>query len=48
MFNSIKTFDFTTLYTTIPNSKLKDRLSELVQLSFIKKTMDNVDTNTLC
>jgi hypothetical protein len=25
-----------TLYTTIPHSKLKDRLKELVQLSFIK------------
>ena len=24
--NSIKTFDFPTLYTTIPHSKLKDRL----------------------
>ena len=30
--NSIKTFDFSTLYTTIPHSKLK-----LVQLCFIKK-----------
>ena len=35
--NSIKTFDFSTLYTTIPHSKLKDRLRELVQLCFIKK-----------
>ena len=34
--NSIKTFDFSTLYTTIPHSKLKDRLRELVQLCFIK------------
>ena len=34
--NSIKTFDFSTLYTTIPYSKLKDRLRELVQLCFIK------------
>ena len=25
-FNGIKTFDFSTLYTTIPHSKLKDRL----------------------
>ena len=32
---SIKTFDFFTLCTTIPNSKPKDRLRELVQL--IKK-----------
>ena len=37
--NSIKTFDFSTLYTTIPNSKLKDRLRELVQRCFIKKNV---------
>jgi hypothetical protein len=35
--NSIKTFDFSTLYTTIPHSKLKDKLRKLVQLCFIKK-----------
>ena len=35
--NSIKTFDFSTLYTTIPHSKQKDILRELVQLCFIKK-----------
>jgi len=35
--NSIKTFGFSTLYTTIPHSKLKDSLRELVQLCFIKK-----------
>ena len=35
--NSIKTFDFYTLCTTIPHSKLKDKLRELVQLCFIKK-----------
>ena len=35
--NSIKTFDFSTLYTTIPHSKLKDKLRELVQLCFMKK-----------
>ena len=35
--NSIKTFDFSTLYTTIPYSKLKDKLRELVQLCVIKK-----------
>ena len=34
--NSIKTFDFFTLYTSISHSKLKDRLKELVQL-FRKK-----------
>ena len=32
-----KTFDFSTLYTTIPHSKLKNKLRELVQLHFIKK-----------
>jgi hypothetical protein len=31
-FNTFKTFDFSILYTTIPHSKLKDRLMELVQL----------------
>ena len=35
--NSIKTFDFFTLYTSISHSKLKDRLKELVQMCFIKK-----------
>jgi hypothetical protein len=35
--NSIKTFDFSILYTTIPHSKLKDTLRELVQLCFIIK-----------
>jgi hypothetical protein len=34
--NSIKTFDFSTLYTTIPHSKLKDKLRELVQLCFLR------------
>ena len=32
--NSIKTFDFYTLYTTIPHSKLQDRYKELDQLCF--------------
>ena len=41
----IKTFDFTTLYTNIPHSKLKDRLKELVSVSY--KRMASVDTNTL-
>ena len=31
------TFDFSTLYTTIPHSKLKDKLRELIQLCFINK-----------
>ena len=35
--NSIKTFDFSIFYTTIPHSKLKDRLRELVKLCFIEK-----------
>jgi hypothetical protein len=35
--NSITTFDFSILYTTIPHSKLKNKLRELVQLCFIKK-----------
>ena len=35
--NSIKTFDLSTFYTTIPHSELKDKLRELVQLCFIKK-----------
>ena len=35
--NIIKTFDFSALYTTIPNDRLKDKLRELVQLCFIKK-----------
>ena len=35
--NSIKTFDFSTLYTSIPHSKLKDKLKELVLLCLIKK-----------
>ena len=34
--NSINTFDFFTFYTTIPHSKLKDRLTQLVQPCFIK------------
>jgi len=35
--NSITTFDFSALYTTILHSKLKDRLRELVQLCLVKK-----------
>jgi hypothetical protein len=35
--NNIKTFYFSTLYTTIPYPKLTNRLRELVQLCFIKK-----------
>jgi hypothetical protein len=43
-YNSIKTFDFSTLYTTIPHSKLKDILRELVQLCFMKKNGQYRDT----
>jgi len=35
--NSIKTFDLSTLYTSIPHSKLRNRLRELVQLCSITK-----------
>jgi hypothetical protein len=34
--NSIKAFDFSTLYTTIPYPKQKENLKELVQLCFSK------------
>ena len=34
--NSIKTYDFSTLYTTIPHSKLKDRLKESAHLFLIE------------
>ena len=36
--SSIRTFDFSTLYTTIPHSQLKDRLKQLVRQCFFKKT----------
>jgi hypothetical protein len=35
--NINNTFDFATIYTTIPLSKLKDKLRKLVQLYFIKR-----------
>ena len=35
--NNIKTFEFSTFYTTSPHSKLKDRLTELIQQCFIKQ-----------
>ena len=34
---SIKSFDFSTLYTTIPHQKLKSRLATIIQNSFIHK-----------
>ena len=36
-YNNIKTFDLSTVYTTISHSKLKGRYKEFVQLCFIKK-----------
>ena len=36
-YNSIKTFVFSTLYISIPHSKLKYKMKELVLLCFIKK-----------
>ena len=36
--NSIKTFDFSTLYTTIPHEKLKSRLKSLIQQCFFKRS----------
>ena len=35
--NSIKTFDFSTLYTSIPHEHLKSRLAKLIKRSFLKK-----------
>jgi hypothetical protein len=37
--NSIITFNYSALYTTIPPSKLKDKLRELVLLCFIKENV---------
>ena len=34
---SIKSFDFSTLYTTIPHQKLKNRLATIIRNSFIHK-----------
>ena len=35
--NSIKSFDFSTLYTTIPHDKLKSKLKEIINLCFFHK-----------
>ena len=35
---SIKTFDFSTLYTTIPHSSLKERLAQIIHQAFYFKT----------
>ena len=36
--NSIKTFDFSTLYTTIPHAQLKSRMKDLIHRCFSKKS----------
>ena len=43
---SINTFDFPTLYTSIPFFKLKDKLKELLLLCFINR-LANVDKSIL-
>ena len=35
--NNIKSFDFSTLYTTIPHDKLKSKLKEIVNECFFRK-----------
>ena len=35
---SIKSFDFSTLYTTIPHQKLESRLATIIRNSFIHKS----------
>jgi hypothetical protein len=35
--SSIKTFDFSTLYTTLPHDKLKTRLKETIQKAFSRR-----------
>ena len=37
LISSIKFFDFSTLYTTIPHQKLKSRLATIIRTSFIHK-----------
>ena len=37
--NNIKTFDFSTLYTTIPHAKLKDRIHSLINQCFFYKKL---------
>ena len=44
--HSIKTYDLSTLYTTIPHIKLKSRLSELIKIAFRCKNGERV-TNML-
>jgi hypothetical protein len=35
--NNIKTYDFSTLYTTIPHEKLKPRLFDIIDNCFLNK-----------
>ena len=39
--NSIRTFDFSTLYTTIPHDKLKSRLCNIIRQAFCFKNDKN-------
>ena len=34
---SVSTFDFSTLYTTIPHDSIKDRINELIEKAFSKR-----------
>ena len=43
---SIKSFDFSTLYTTIPHQKLKDRLTSITRNAFIFKNGNRRYKNT--
>ena len=40
--SSIETFDFSTLYTTIPNETLKTRLKEVIHNAFTLNLAGNV------
>ena len=40
--NIIKTFDLSTLYTTIPHAQLQSRLKDLIQRSFSKRNVRKV------
>ena len=45
--NSIKSFDSTTLYTTIPHDKLKSKLKEIINQCFLHKNGNPVDFSML-
>ena len=40
LITNIKSFDFSTLYTTIPHQKLKSRLSTIIRNSFLHKNVN--------